>query len=97
MGATLARVRAALQGRSVTGAQRFHWVTPAVPHLGLRSWLRPAVQRLSMPSRIPNVARQRGLSGLLHADPAPEAFRYDPARDRCGHRLGFRRARPAAV
>ena len=84
MGATLARVHTALQGRSVTGAQRFHWVTPAASHLGLRSWLRPAVaaavDALTDSERRPPVRP----SGLLHADPAPGAFRYDPARDRCG-------------
>jgi homoserine kinase type II len=84
MGATLARVHTALQGGSVTGAQRFHWVNPAAPHLGLRSWLRPAVA--AAVDALTNTERRPPArpSGLLHADPAPEAFRYDPARDRCG-------------
>jgi Ser/Thr protein kinase RdoA (MazF antagonist) len=84
MGATLARVHTALHGRSVTGAQRFRWVDPAAPHLGLRSWLRPTVAA-AVDARTDSERRPPARpSGLLHADPAPEAFRYDPASDRCG-------------
>jgi hypothetical protein len=48
----------------------------------MRPWLRPAVT-----SAVAALARQ-GLrawsTGLLHADPAPEAFRLDPVTGRCG-------------
>ncbi len=43
IGETLALTRQALQGASVPGAQRFHWVRPDADHLALRPWIRPAV------------------------------------------------------
>ena len=43
IGDTLGLVHQALQGTSVAGAQRFHWVRPQAGHLALRPWIRPAV------------------------------------------------------
>jgi Ser/Thr protein kinase RdoA (MazF antagonist) len=84
IGATLARVHHVLRDREVPGAQRFHWVDPAAAHLGLRPWIRPAVtaavdELAALQRREPGWAQ-----GLLHADPAPEAFRYDAASGVCG-------------
>ena len=43
IGDTLGQVHQALDGTSVAGAQRFHWVRPQAGHLALRPWIRPAV------------------------------------------------------
>lgn len=82
IGMTLARVHQALAGQTVEAAQRFHWVDPGADHLSLRPWLRPAITSAlgaldaADPDSMP--------WGLLHADPAPGAFRLDPATGRCG-------------
>jgi Ser/Thr protein kinase RdoA (MazF antagonist) len=82
IGATLARVHRALTGYEVAGAQRFHWVDPDAEYLSLRPWLRPAITAAlqGLDTARPGTMTQ----GLLHADPAPEAFRLDPATGRCG-------------
>lgn len=60
---------------------RFHWVDPA-DYLALRPRLRPAI-KAALDAL--DIARpDRMTSGLLHADPAPEAFRLDSATGRCG-------------
>jgi homoserine kinase type II len=84
IGATLARVHRVLRDRDVPGGQRFHWVHPAAPHLGLRPWIRPAVS--AAVDALATFRRQVPAppAGLLHADPAPEAFRYDSATGSCG-------------
>jgi Ser/Thr protein kinase RdoA (MazF antagonist) len=84
IGDTLARVHRVLRNRQVPGAQRFHWVDPAAAHLELRPWLRPAVTAAvdaltALQNRPPPWTQ-----GLLHADPAPEAFRLDLASGQCG-------------
>jgi Ser/Thr protein kinase RdoA (MazF antagonist) len=82
IGRTLARVHRALAGYEVPGERRFHWVDPDAAHLGLRPWLRPAI---TAALGALDAARPDTMSwGLLHADPAPEAFRLDPATGRCG-------------
>ena len=82
IGNTLAEVHRALLACSNNGANRFHWVDPDASYLSLRPWLRPAI-----------AAALDGLDaadtgtmswGLLHADPAPDAFRLDPVTSRCG-------------
>lgn len=84
IGDTLARVHRVLRGCEVPGAQRFHWVDPAAEHLGLRPWLRPAVTAaVDALTALQNGSRTWP-QGLLHADPAPEAFRYDPDTGFCG-------------
>jgi Ser/Thr protein kinase RdoA (MazF antagonist) len=84
IGATLARVHRVLQNRDLPGAQQFHWVDPTAARLGLRPWLRPAVsaavEALAAVQRKAPGWRQ----GLLHADPAPGAFRIDAATGHCG-------------
>jgi Ser/Thr protein kinase RdoA (MazF antagonist) len=82
IGKTLARVHRVLTGYEVDQAQRFHWVDPDADHLSLRPWLRPAI---TAALDVLDAARPDRMSwGLLHADPAPEAFRLDPATGRCG-------------
>jgi Ser/Thr protein kinase RdoA (MazF antagonist) len=83
IGETLARVHSVLRDRTVPGAQRFHWVDPAAPYLGLRAWIRPAVS--ASVTELAELQRESPWTqGLLHADPAPEAFRYDAATGQCG-------------
>jgi homoserine kinase type II len=84
IGETLARVHRVLLNQTVPGAQRFHWVDPAAAHLGLRPWVRPAVS--SAVEELAGLQRESPAwpQGLLHADPGPEAFRYDAATRQCG-------------
>jgi Ser/Thr protein kinase RdoA (MazF antagonist) len=82
IGTTLAGVHAALAGRDVSGAQRFHWVDPAAEHLALRPWLRPAVS--AAVDGLAAAGPENMTWGLLHADPAPETFLCDPVTGRCG-------------
>jgi homoserine kinase type II len=82
IGKTLARVHQALAGFEVDGAQRFHWVDPDADYLALRPWLRPAIKAVL--DALDTAQPDRMTWGLLHADPAPEAFRLDPATGRCG-------------
>jgi len=72
-GATLARAHALLQTSPYRWVQTWHWVDPEAPHLDVEPWIRPAVQAA--------VERMHALEcgmplthGILHADPAPEAF-----------------------
>jgi Ser/Thr protein kinase RdoA (MazF antagonist) len=82
IGTTLGRVHRALSGQAVPGTQRFHWVDPAAAHLSLRPWLRPAVG--AAVAALDDLGTRARTAGLLHADPAPEAFRRDPVTGRCG-------------
>jgi homoserine kinase type II len=82
MGETLARAHAALDGLEVPGTERFHWLDPGAAHLGIRPWIRPSI--------VAALAAWERLSpgtltwGLLHTDPAPEAFLLDAAGGVCG-------------
>lgn len=82
IGSTLGRVHRALSGAAVPATQRFHWVDPAARHLSLRPWLRPAVAAAVAALARPGL--RAWSTGLLHADPAPGAFRLDPVTGRCG-------------
>jgi Ser/Thr protein kinase RdoA (MazF antagonist) len=75
-------VHQALAGSRVAGASRFHWVNPDAGYLALRPRLRPAISAAldELAAALPDQMTW----GLLHADPAPEAFRLDPATGRCG-------------
>jgi Ser/Thr protein kinase RdoA (MazF antagonist) len=84
MGDTLARVHRVLRDQEVPGAQRFHWVDPAASHLGLRPWVRPAVSAAVDALAALQRREPTWPQGLLHADPAPEAFRHDAATGDCG-------------
>jgi Ser/Thr protein kinase RdoA (MazF antagonist) len=82
IGTTLAQVHRALAGCQLTVARRFHWVDLNAGHLSLRPWLRPAIAAAL--SALDAAHPDRMTWGLLHTDPAPDAFRLDPATGRCG-------------
>ncbi|MEV4139804.1 phosphotransferase [Dactylosporangium sp. NPDC049742] len=70
IGARLAEVHRLLRGVTVDGEVAMDWVDPGAAHLGLRPWLREAVAEA-----VHALHAQGPLTeGLLHADPAPEAF-----------------------
>jgi len=82
IGTTLGRVHQALSGLAVPATQRFHWVDPKAGHLSLRPWLRPAVA--AAVAALEPKGPRAWTTGLLHADPAPGAFRLDAVSGRCG-------------
>lgn len=82
IGTTLAQVHRVLTGDDTERAQRFHWVDPDADYLSLRPWLRPAITAAL--AALDAADPDRMSWGLLHADPAPEAFRLDPPTGRCG-------------
>ena len=82
IGSTLARVHAALADVSSHDAERFHWVDAGAPHLAIRPWVRPAVTAVL--GEYDAMAAESLSWGLLHTDPAPEAFRLNPVTGECG-------------
>jgi Ser/Thr protein kinase RdoA (MazF antagonist) len=82
IGSTLAKVHRALADHGRQGAERFHWVDPDAGYLSLRPWLRTAITAALADLDAADPATMSW--GLLHGDPAPEAFRLDPATGRCG-------------
>ncbi|MFF0656664.1 phosphotransferase enzyme family protein [Micromonospora tulbaghiae] len=82
IGATLARVHAALSGVTIKDADRFHWVETQAPHLAVRPWVRASVAAALAGYEALDAG---SLSwGLLHTDSAPEAFRLDRMTGECG-------------
>ncbi len=82
MGATLARAHEALIGAFVPGALAFHWLDVDAPHLDVEPWVRPAIRRATEAyDALPATSLS---SGLLHTDPAPEAFLLDRGTGTCG-------------
>lgn len=55
---------------------------PDAEYLSLRPWLRPAIAAAL--DDLAGASPDRMSWGLLHADPAPDAFRFDPSTGRCG-------------
>ena len=82
IGRTLAAVHEALAGVRVAEPRRFHWVDLEAGHLEIRPWLLPAVT--SALEELAAAVPDEMTWGLLHTDPAPEAFRLDPSTGRCG-------------
>ncbi len=86
IGRTLGRVHHLLTGvdADLAGAQvqRFHWIDTDADHLAIRPWIRPAVAAAVAAYDQSGPASLTW--GLLHADPAPEAFRLDAATGVCG-------------
>ncbi len=82
IGRILGRVHEALRQVPIDDADRFHWVDVQAAHLAVRPWTRPSVAGA--------VAAYEALDpaalswGLLHTDPAPEAFRLDHLTGVCG-------------
>jgi homoserine kinase type II len=82
IGETLARAHRILAGRVVAGALRFHWIDPAAEHLDVEAWVRPAIlSALEKWERLPPPSLTWG---LLHTDPAPEAFLVSAESASCG-------------
>jgi Ser/Thr protein kinase RdoA (MazF antagonist) len=82
IGTTLAGVHRALIGQRVADADRFHWIDPTAKHLDIRAWVRPAIVRaLASWEQLPPAALSWG---LLHSDPAPEAFLLNADTGVCG-------------
>jgi Ser/Thr protein kinase RdoA (MazF antagonist) len=82
IGSTLGGAHQALAGREVAEAGRFHWIEPRAAHLGVRPWIRPAVE--AAVAAYDAIPPESLTWGLLHTDPAPEAFRLDPTTGTCG-------------
>ncbi|MFC7484506.1 phosphotransferase enzyme family protein [Luedemannella flava] len=82
IGRTLARTHRALRDVSVPDMERFHWVDPQGEHLSIRPWIRGAVA--SAVAAYDELDPPTLSWGLLHTDPAPEAFRLDRASNVCG-------------
>ena len=78
IGTTLARVHNALAGVIVDDVEQFHWVDSAADHLAVRPWIRESV------AAAVETLDEVGPRGLLHTDPAPEAFRLDRDGGVCG-------------
>jgi Ser/Thr protein kinase RdoA (MazF antagonist) len=82
MGTTLARAHRILEGTAIVGLERFHWLDVDAPHLAVEPGILPAVRN--------SLTAYEGLPpdsltwGLLHSDPAPEAFRLDERTGICG-------------
>jgi len=74
IGRTLARVHLALIEPSAD-AQHFHWVDPTAAHLSVREWVRPAVNDALI--ALDALGPATLTWGMLHTDPAPEAFLRD--------------------
>ncbi len=82
IGRTLGRVHEALRDVPTAPADRFHWVDAQAAHLSVRSWVRPLVA--AAVAAYEAVDRSFFSWGLLHCDPAPEAFRLDHVTGVCG-------------
>lgn len=82
IGATLARVHERLKTVEIEDVERFHWVDPGADHLAVRPWIRTAVA--SAVAALDALGPDSLSQGLLHCDPAPEAFRRDPEHGECG-------------
>jgi homoserine kinase type II len=82
IGATLAQVHWALRDSPAHDAERFHWVDPRAERLSIRAWIRPAVA--AAVAGLDELNPESLSQGLLHTDPAPEAFRLDRATGVCG-------------
>jgi Ser/Thr protein kinase RdoA (MazF antagonist) len=82
IGSTLGRAHQALVGHEVAEAEQFHWIDQGAEHLGVRPWVRPAVEAAIV--AYDAIPPESLTWGLLHTDPAPEAFRLDPTTGVCG-------------
>ena len=75
IGNTLARVHEALADVRVADETGLDWIDVTAPHLDVGDWIRPSVsEAVRAIERLPGPLLTLG---LLHSDPAPEAFRVD--------------------
>jgi len=81
IGRTLARVHAALV-HAGSDARVMDWLREDATHLEIREWVRPAVR--GAVQGYDDLVPRSLTDGLLHTDPAPEAFRFDADTDVCG-------------
>jgi Ser/Thr protein kinase RdoA (MazF antagonist) len=83
IGETLGRVHLAILDVQVEGAEEFHWVDPGAPHLERAPhWVKPGIaQALALYGALDPTSLTQG---MLHTDPAPEAFRVDRATGSVG-------------
>jgi hypothetical protein len=72
IGSTLGRVHLALRDVRVDGVRPAHTIDLDAPFLSVRDWIRPAIA-----AAIADVDLSAFTNGILHTDPAPEAFRRD--------------------
>jgi homoserine kinase type II len=82
-GDRLGRAHYALTGFTHPGLPAWHWVRPEAAHLGIASWLRPAVTRAVHALEKLQVT-DRLTFGTLHGDPYHGAFLLDQATGRIG-------------
>lgn len=76
---TLAKAHG-METREVTRRPFFEWIHGSAPGLGAEPWVRPAVHAVCNEyALLPPVTW-----GILHTDPAPEAFLYDELTDSVG-------------
>ncbi len=75
VGKTLGRVHVALRDTRVDGIRGLRGIDLNASYLGLRDWIRPAVAAVLR--EYAELDPDSLTSGLLHSDPAPEAFRID--------------------
>lgn len=80
IGATLGRAHALGSAVDLDSAEQFHWIDLEAEHLHIRPWILPKVKdAVEALDHLPILT-----AGMLHADPAPEAFRYDSTANVCG-------------
>jgi Ser/Thr protein kinase RdoA (MazF antagonist) len=72
-----------LSGFRHAGLAKFHSVRAEAAHLAIDDWVRPAVADAVAAVRRLTVTDQLTY-GVLHGDPAPDAFRLDPQTGRLG-------------
>lgn len=82
IGDTLGAAHSALSGAQPGDAPRFHWVDITAEHLAVADWVRPAVR--AAVEQWDALAGAITTWGLLHGDPAPEAFLWSAPTRRCG-------------
>jgi Ser/Thr protein kinase RdoA (MazF antagonist) len=82
IGATLARAHEVLTEVTVEGVESFSWINLTARHLQIRPWIRDEVAAAM--AALESVGPDSLTHGLLHSDPAPDAFRWDPERRSCG-------------
>jgi Ser/Thr protein kinase RdoA (MazF antagonist) len=81
LGDTLGWAHAALSGFRQPNLPRFHWVDPGAAHLDVEAWVRPLVR--AAVEEVDALDPDTLTWGLLHGDPAPEAFLWSHKERRC--------------
>jgi Ser/Thr protein kinase RdoA (MazF antagonist) len=82
IGSTLGAAHSALAGATPGEAPRLHWVETGAEHLDVEAWVRPAVA--AAVRECDELVARLSTWGLLHGDPAPEAFLWSASTGRCG-------------